>query len=134
APGVHLRRGLHRHRRLQRDLPQGVGGAAVQVRDQAVPGAGAVRAAVAVGVTVAGAFATLGLAMRLNWTGAVAGAIYLGAGFAWILAASPDNAGLVGAWLVIGALVGCAIPGLANQVALGRGDLAAPGPGSAGPG
>jgi cardiolipin synthase (CMP-forming) len=64
--------------------------------------------------------------VRLNRTGVVAGVVYLGAGSAWILVARPDNPWLAGLWLVIVALIGCAIPGVANQVSLARAYLAAP--------
>lgn len=64
--------------------------------------------------------------MRLNRTGAVAGALYLVVGLAWIALGTPDNPWLVGAWLLIVALVGCAIPGVANHVSLARAYLAAP--------
>jgi phosphatidylglycerophosphate synthase len=64
--------------------------------------------------------------VRLNRTGVVAGVVYLAIGFAWILLEEPDNPWLVGAWLVIVALIGCAIPGVANQVSLARAYLAAP--------
>jgi cardiolipin synthase len=64
--------------------------------------------------------------MRLNRTGVVAGVLYVLAGLGWIVAGEPDNPWLVGAWLVIVALVGCAIPGVANHVSLARAYLAAP--------
>lgn len=64
--------------------------------------------------------------MRLNRTGAAAGVFYLAVGLAWIALGRPDNAWLVGAWLFIVALVGCAIPGPANHVSLARAYLAAP--------
>src|SRR5436190_164789 len=64
--------------------------------------------------------------MRLNRTGVVAGIVYLGAGFAWLVLGAPDNPWLVGAWLVIVALAGAFIPGEANHVSLARAYLAAP--------
>ena len=64
--------------------------------------------------------------MRLNRTGVIAGVVYLAAGFAWLLLGTPGTSWLVGAWLVIVALVGAAIPGVANQVSLARAYLAAP--------
>jgi len=64
--------------------------------------------------------------MRLNRTGVVAGAIYLAIGVAWVLLARPDNLWLVVWWLVIVAIAGTAIPGLANHVSLARAYLAAP--------
>ena len=64
--------------------------------------------------------------MRLNRTGAVAGVLYLAAGLAWLALGEPENAWLVGAWLLIVAAFGCAIPGVANHVSLGRAYLAAP--------
>src|SRR5438067_9517867 len=64
--------------------------------------------------------------MRLNRTGVVAGIIYLGAGFAWLVLGAPDNPWLVGAWLVIVAVAGAFIPGEANHVSLARAYLAAP--------
>ena len=64
--------------------------------------------------------------MRLNRTGVLAGALYLAAGLAWIALGQPQNPWLAGAWLVIVAVVGCAIPGVANQVSLARAYLAAP--------
>lgn len=64
--------------------------------------------------------------MRLNRTGVAAGAFYLVVGFAWLLVGSPQNPWLVGAWLLIVAAIGCAIPGIANHVSLARAYLAAP--------
>ena len=64
--------------------------------------------------------------MRLNRTGVVAGVCYLAAGAAWLWLGSPENQWLVGVWLLIVALIGCAIPGAANQVSLARAYLAAP--------
>src|SRR5436190_17451229 len=64
--------------------------------------------------------------MRLNRTGVVAGIVYLGAGFAWLVLGAPDNPWLVGAWLVIVAVAGAFIPGEANHVSLARAYLAAP--------
>jgi len=64
--------------------------------------------------------------MRLNRTGVVAGAVYLLLGLGWVLLARVDRGWLVGAWLVIVALIGAFIPGAANQVSLARAYLAAP--------
>jgi cardiolipin synthase len=64
--------------------------------------------------------------MRLNRTGAVAGAIYLAVGVVWIVVGEPDNPWIVGAWVAIVAVIGCAIPGTANHVSLARAYLAAP--------
>ncbi len=64
--------------------------------------------------------------MRLNRTGVVAGLLYVVAGAAWLALGRPDNMWLVGAWLLIVAIVGCAIPGVANHVSLARAYLAAP--------
>src|SRR5436190_21581961 len=64
--------------------------------------------------------------MRLNRTGVVAGIVYLGAGFVWLVLGAPDNPWLVGAWLVIVAVAGAFIPGEANHVSLARAYLAAP--------
>lgn len=64
--------------------------------------------------------------MRLNRTGAIASAIYLVLGLAWILIGRPDDWWLVVWWLLIVAAAGTAIPGPANQVSLARAYLAAP--------
>ena len=64
--------------------------------------------------------------MRLNRTGAVASAIYLAAGVAWLLLGRPENGWLLASWLVLVAAVGTVIPGEANQVSLARAYLAAP--------
>jgi len=64
--------------------------------------------------------------MRLNRTGAVAGALYFVIGLGWLWLGKPDNPWLAGAWLAIVAVVGCAIPGVANHVSLARAYLAAP--------
>lgn len=56
----------------------------------------------------------------------MAGVLYLAAGFAWLWLGAPQNPWLVGAWLVIVAVVGLFIPGAANQVSLARAYLAAP--------
>ena len=62
----------------------------------------------------------------MNRVGVVAGVVYVAAGFGWLLLGTPENPWLVGAWIVIVALVGSAIPGVANQVSLARAYLAAP--------
>ena len=64
--------------------------------------------------------------MRLHRTGAVASAIYLAVGIAWLLLGRPDNGWLIAAWLLLVAAAGTAIPGEANQVSLARAYLAAP--------
>lgn len=64
--------------------------------------------------------------MRLNRTGVVAGVCYLAAGAAWLWLGAPENQWLVAAWLLIVAVIGCAIPGVANHVSLARAYLAAP--------
>ena len=59
-------------------------------------------------------------------TGLAAGVVYLLIGFAWLLLGAPDNPWIVGAWLVLVAVVGAFVPGEANQVSLARAYLAAP--------
>ena len=65
--------------------------------------------------------------MRLNRTGVIAGAIYLGVGLVWLLVARPAGAvWLMALWLVVIAVIGAFVPGEANQVTLARAYLAAP--------
>lgn len=64
--------------------------------------------------------------MRPTPTGVIASAIYLAIGFAWVFLARVDQAWLVGAWLVLVAVVGLFLPGPANQVSLARAYLALP--------
>src|SRR5207248_10606485 len=66
------------------------------------------------------------VAVRLNRTGVAAGLAYLALGAAWLWIGAPDNPWLVGAWLVVVAVVGAFVPGEANQVSLARAYLAAP--------
>src|SRR2546428_1066355 len=120
------------YRRLQRDLPQGFWRAAHALRRESVSRRGALHAAVNVAVALARAHAesdatgTL-VAVRLNRTGVVAGAIYLAVGLMWLLVARPAGAvWLVALWLVVVAVVGAFVPGEANQVTLARAYLAAP--------
>ena len=56
----------------------------------------------------------------------MAGLVYLVFGFAWLLLGRPDILWLVGTWLVIVAVAGVAVPGVANHVSLARAYLAAP--------
>jgi len=65
--------------------------------------------------------------MRPNWTGAVAGALYLSAGLTWIAIAHPPGPPVaLAAWFAAFALAGCFVPGEANHVSLARAYLAAP--------
>ena len=62
--------------------------------------------------------------MRFNRTGAVASAVYLVLGAAWLWAGGEPWA--LGLWFVAVAVAGAFIPGAANQVTLARAYLAAP--------
>jgi cardiolipin synthase len=65
--------------------------------------------------------------VRTAWTSFIFSLVYLGIGLAWSFGAHPPGPdGLFVAWFWIVAVVGCFIPGIANQVSLGRAYLAAP--------
>lgn len=100
------------------------------MRDQALPGRTAIRAAVAVSVAVSVAAAAVPgtlVAVRLNRTGVVAGIVYLTLGLAWVVLASPTWIWhLPLGWFVVVALAGAFLPGLANQVSFARAYLAGP--------
>jgi phosphatidylglycerophosphate synthase len=64
--------------------------------------------------------------VRLNRAGIVCGAVYLLLGLAWVAGTNPGPPFLLAGWFVIVAVAGSFIPGLANQVSLGRAHLAAP--------
>src|SRR2546428_13899424 len=117
------------YRRLQRDLPQGFWRAAHALRRESVSRRGALHAAVNVAVALARAHAesdatgTL-VAVRLNRTGVVAGAIYLAVGLVWLLVARPAGAVLLGAlWLPGGGRGWALCPGAARHGTLARAPL-----------
>src|ERR1700730_11754267 len=64
--------------------------------------------------------------MRLNRAGVLFGIAYLLIGLAWVTVSSPAFPLVLAGWLVVVAVVGCFIPGIANQVSLARAYLAAP--------
>ncbi len=65
--------------------------------------------------------------MRITRTGVIFSVVYLALGLAWVFGGRPPGQlGLYAAWFVAVAVVGAFIPGLANQVSLARGYLAAP--------
>ena len=64
--------------------------------------------------------------MRLNRAGVLFGVAYLLIGLAWVAVTSPAPPLLLGGWFLLVALIGCFIPGIANQVSLARAHLAAP--------
>jgi cardiolipin synthase len=65
--------------------------------------------------------------VRLTRAGIVGGAAYLIAGFGWLFGTTPPaSPWLIGGWLLVVALAGTVIPGVANQVSLARAYLAAP--------
>jgi len=65
--------------------------------------------------------------VRITRTSVAFSFVYVVVGLAWVLGARPPGqAGIYVAWFVAVAVVGAFIPGLANQVSLGRAYLAAP--------
>jgi cardiolipin synthase (CMP-forming) len=65
--------------------------------------------------------------VRTAWTSFAFSLAYLGLGLAWAWAVHPPGpAVFYEAWLLIVAIVGCFVPGIANQVSLARAYLAAP--------
>ena len=65
--------------------------------------------------------------MRITRTGVIFSVVYLALGLVWVLASKPVGVtGIYAAWVVVVAVVGAFIPGIANQVSLARAYLAAP--------
>jgi phosphatidylglycerophosphate synthase len=64
--------------------------------------------------------------VRLNRAGIIFGVVYLLLGVAWLVGTDPEQPFLLASWFVVVAVVGSFIPGIANQVSLARGYLAAP--------
>jgi len=65
--------------------------------------------------------------VRITRTGVIFSVVYLALGLVWVLASKPVGVtGIYAAWVVVVAVVGAFIPGIANQVSLARAYLAAP--------
>jgi phosphatidylglycerophosphate synthase len=65
--------------------------------------------------------------VRLTRSSVLASGIYLALGLLWVLVARPPGPSAVEAgWLVVVAVAGAFVPGIANQVSLSRAYLAAP--------
>jgi cardiolipin synthase len=64
---------------------------------------------------------------RPTGAGLVGGACLLVGDATWLLLVRPPNASLLGAWFLAAAVVGCFLPGWANQVSMARAHLAVPG-------
>jgi cardiolipin synthase len=64
--------------------------------------------------------------VRFNRAGVAFGAVYILLGVTWVAVAKPESGYLLVAFFVLVAVVGCFVPGIANQVSLARAYLAAP--------
>jgi cardiolipin synthase len=64
--------------------------------------------------------------VRFSWAGVAFGPVYVVLGVFWVVISNSGSPVLPIAWFVLVAAFGCFVPGIANQVSLGRAYLAAP--------